>query len=97
MKTAELLKVINEGKNSYVEFKRDDVQADSVAKEMSALLNLEGGLILLGVEDDGSVTGYVEHLGMGVRNSIIRPMVEHNGKAPDLVEDGERFVVRLWE
>ena len=41
--------------------------------------------------------GYVEHLGMGVRNRIIRSMLEHNGKAPDLVEDGERFVVRLWK
>ena len=67
MKTAELLKVINEGENSHVEFKRDDGQADSIAKEMSALLNLEGGLILLGVEDDGSVTGLARNRGEAER------------------------------
>lgn len=67
MKTAELLKVINEGENSYVEFKRDDGQADSIAKEMSALLNLEGGLILLGIEDDGSVTGLARNRGEAER------------------------------
>ena len=41
--------------------------------------------------------GYVEHLGMGVRNRIIRSMITHNGKVPDLIEEGERFIVRLWK
>ncbi len=63
MNAAELIGIINEGENSYVEFKRDDGQANSLAKEMSALLNLEGGLILLGVEDDGSVSGLVRSRG----------------------------------
>ncbi len=63
MNAAELIGIINEGENSYVEFKRDDEQANSLAKEMSALLNLEGGLILLGVEDDGSVSGLVRSRG----------------------------------
>jgi ATP-dependent DNA helicase RecG len=40
-----------------VEFKRDDVHPDSLAKEIVALANLRGGTILLGVEDDGSVSG----------------------------------------
>ncbi len=49
--------VLKNGENSGVEFKRDDVRPESVAKEMAALLNLEGGHILLGVEDDGTVSG----------------------------------------
>lgn len=40
--------------------------------------------------------GYMEHLGMGVPRRIIRGMEEHNGTTPDLIEDGERFTVRLW-
>ena len=40
--------------------------------------------------------GYVEHMGMGVPRKIVRGMREHNGTDPDLVEDGERFVVRLF-
>jgi ATP-dependent DNA helicase RecG len=53
----ELAEILQNLENSGVEFKRDDVHADSVAKEIAALLNLEGGLILLGVEDDGTVNG----------------------------------------
>lgn len=40
--------------------------------------------------------GYLEHMGMGVPRKIVRGMHEHNGTEPDLVEDGERFIVRLW-
>ena len=61
MNQSELLELIAGGENSVVEFKRDDVcldmLADTLAREMSALLNFEGGYILLGVEDDGEITG----------------------------------------
>ena len=40
-----------------VEFKRDDIVPEKLAKEMGALLNLEGGHVLLGVEKDGTVSG----------------------------------------
>ena len=41
--------------------------------------------------------GYLEHMGMGVPRKIIRGMREHNGTEPDLVEEDERFTVRLWK
>ena len=41
--------------------------------------------------------GYVEHMGMGVPRKIIRGMREHNGTEPDLIEENERFTVRLWK
>ena len=41
--------------------------------------------------------GYLEHMGMGVPRKIVRGMREHNGTEPDLVEDDERFTVRLWK
>jgi ATP-dependent DNA helicase RecG len=53
----ELQELLRNGENSGVEFKRDDVHADSLAKEIAALANLEGGHILLGAEDDGSISG----------------------------------------
>ena len=53
----DLQALIRNGENSGVEFKRDDVHPDSLAKEIAALLNLEGGYILLGVDDDGKVSG----------------------------------------
>ena len=41
--------------------------------------------------------GYLEHMGMGVPRKIIRGMREHNGTEPNLVEQDERFTVRLWK
>ena len=41
--------------------------------------------------------GYLEHMGMGVPRKIIRGMREHNGTEPDLIEEEERFTVRLWK
>ncbi|MDE0461671.1 MAG: putative DNA binding domain-containing protein [Caldilineaceae bacterium] len=57
MNKTELLQLIANLENSRVEFKRDDCRPDELATEMSALLNLEGGVILLGVEDDGAISG----------------------------------------
>lgn len=53
----ELLQLIANRENSRVELKRDDCHPDELATEISALLNLEGGVILLGVEDDGAISG----------------------------------------
>ena len=57
MNRSDLAELIYHGENSGVEFKRDDVTPQKLAKEMAALLNLEGGHILLGVEQDRTVSG----------------------------------------
>lgn len=57
MLRSELLEIISNGESSGVEFKRDDIKPEKLAKEIVALANFEGGRILLGVEDDGSITG----------------------------------------
>jgi predicted HTH transcriptional regulator len=40
---------------------------------------------------------YLEHTGMGVPRKIIKGMLDHNGTQPDLFEEEERFIVRLWK
>lgn len=57
MTHTELLEIIRNGENSGVEFKRDDIQNHDLAKELVAFANLDGGIVLLGVEDDGSISG----------------------------------------
>ena len=57
MNRTELFDLIRNGENSTLEFKRDDIQNHALAKELVAFLNLEGGTVLLGVEDDGSISG----------------------------------------
>jgi len=53
----ELSDLLRKGEDSTFEFKRDDAQNHDLAKELVAFLNLQGGTLLLGVEDDGSITG----------------------------------------
>jgi ATP-dependent DNA helicase RecG len=53
----ELLEILRNGENSGVEFKRDDIQNHAFATELVAFSNLEGGMVLLGVEKDGSISG----------------------------------------
>ena len=57
MTRTELLEMIHNGENSGVEFKRDVLQNHDLAKELVAFANFQGGVVLLGVEDDGSVSG----------------------------------------
>lgn len=57
MLKAEILEIIANGENSGVELKRDDIRSEQLAREVVAMANLRGGMILLGVEDDGSISG----------------------------------------
>src|ERR1017187_6905419 len=57
----ELLEIITNGENSGVEFKRDVLENHALAKELVAFSNLSGGKVLLGVEDDGSISGITRH------------------------------------
>ena len=53
----ELLEIISNGESSEVEFKRDTLPNYDLAKELVSFSNLGGGMVLLGVEDDGSISG----------------------------------------
>ncbi len=57
MNRSQLLELLLNGENSGLEFKRDDIRPQRLAGEIVALLNLEGGHILLGVEDDTTASG----------------------------------------
>ena len=53
----EILEIIANGEHSGVDFKRDVLQNHQLAKELVAFSNLEGGMVLLGVDDDGTISG----------------------------------------
>jgi ATP-dependent DNA helicase RecG len=79
MTRTELLEIIKNGENSGVEFKRDVVENHALAKELVALANLRGGMVLLGVEDDGSISGLtrlnIEEWVMTACRDKIRPPI----------------------
>ncbi len=49
--------IILQGENSAVEFKAEQTRPESIAREMVAFANTGGGVILLGVTDDGRLEG----------------------------------------
>ena len=79
MLKAELLEIIANGENSGVEFKRDDIRPEQLAKEIAALVNFQGGRVILGVEDDGTISGvqrdHLEEWVMNVIQDRIHPMI----------------------
>ncbi len=75
----ELLEIITDGENSGVEFKRDVVENHALAKELVAFSNFSGGMVLLGVEDDGTIFGItrpdLEECVMTTCRDKIRPSI----------------------
>lgn len=57
MKKQEIHNLIASGENSSVEFKKDDIRPEQLAKEAVGFANLQGGVILLGVDDEGTIIG----------------------------------------
>lgn len=57
MNKSEILSLIEDGEGSLLEFKREEVHNDSLAKAIVAFSNTKGGNILIGVDDDGQVQG----------------------------------------
>jgi ATP-dependent DNA helicase RecG len=57
MTLKELKAQISLGKDSRHQFKRDVTNADSLAAEMAAFANSDGGVIFFGVADDGTLPG----------------------------------------
>jgi len=81
MTKTELLELIHNGENSGVDFKRDTIDNRALAKELVAFANLQGGRVLLGIEDDGSVVGItksrkeLEQFVMNTCRDKIRPEI----------------------
>lgn len=92
----ELQEIITNGENSGIEFKRDDIRPEQLAKEIVAMVNFQGGRVLLGVEDDGSVSGLqrsnTEEWVMHVIRDKIHPLILPYYETVQL-DDGKRIAV----
>src|SRR2546421_10146503 len=57
MTTKKLREIIELGESDTLEFKRKFSDFEKIAREMIALANTRGGLLLFGIDDDGSIVG----------------------------------------
>ncbi|MCI7443132.1 MAG: putative DNA binding domain-containing protein [Clostridium sp.] len=76
MTSKDVLDIIQSGENFYIEFKEEKVKAKDLGEEIVAFANSEGGTILIGVSDDGNITGItdkkIEETIMNIcRNNIV--------------------------
>ena len=72
--------LIRQGENTSIEFKRGDVRTENLAKELIAFSNSSGGVVLLGIADNGEIQGlknprnYEEWISNLTRNNVISPI-----------------------
>jgi ATP-dependent DNA helicase RecG len=75
-----LEEILKNGENSHIEFKETNVRPESIAKELVAFLNFEGGTLFIGISDNGEILGVneknFEEWTMNIcRNSIFPPII----------------------
>lgn len=83
--------IIANGESAKTEFKRDDreLRPPRLAREIVAFANVNGGMIVLGVDDDGSLSGVTRHnLQAWLMDTVIGRYVD-----PQLIPDYEEFLV----
>lgn len=100
MLRSELLQLLARPESSGLEFKRDDIDPEDLAEELVAFANLDGGIVLLGVEDDGTVSGLQrgdpEEWVMNVARDKIRPeLIPYFEIIPDVVDEHAVAVVQV--
>lgn len=60
MTADEIAQVVQDGETMYAEFKPGAARPESLATALISFLNTEGGVLWLGIEDDGTVSGVAD-------------------------------------
>jgi len=88
---------VREGEGTHLEFKRRASSPDQIVREMIAFANTSGGILLVGVNDDGELSGvkYPEEESLLIRKAILkcsRPHIIFNETVIPL--SGKKFVIQ---
>lgn len=94
MNLREILKMIEEGENQKVEFKRDI--RNEGTKDAVALLNTNGGILLFGVDDNGNIIGIEKKI--NTKDEIERKIIQAITPKPEFeilefIIDSKKLVV----
>ena len=94
----ELQRLTYEGEGHHLEFKRKASHPEKIVREMIAFANTDGGTILIGVDDNGSLSGvkYPDEELLSIREAL-----EKHVRQPLIYQDSlvtlseNRFILRL--
>ena len=85
----DLQRIIEAWEGSKMEFKRDGVRPEQLAREIASFANMSGGRTLLGVEHDGTISGVPRRNSQAwVMDTVIRQYV-----FPPIVPGYEEFAM----
>ena len=68
---AELLEKVYLGEDSTIELKRELPRTESLADEIAAFANARGGVILIGVDDEGEIVGIDRQMLDGIEKTVV--------------------------
>ena len=99
MSSGYIEELIRQGENTSIEFKRGDVRTENLAKELIAFSNSGGGVVLLGIEDDGvqglgNDRNYEQWVSNLSRNNIIPPI---NVDYTERVLEGKKMALSKFQ
>jgi predicted HTH transcriptional regulator len=82
LKISDLINLISRGESTFLEFKRKVSSPEKIAREMCAFANSQGGILLIGVDDDGTITGVNNHYEEGylleiAANKLCKPAISY--------------------
>lgn len=98
MEASELIEIINRGEDSAHQFKSNITNPESIAAEMVAFSNTKGGMLIIGVDDNGSLIG-VPDGEVGRINQLLANTATNSVKNPinpfteNIVVEGKRIIV----
>lgn len=93
----DLKHLVRAGEGLHLEFKRRASSPDQIVREMIAFANTAGGIVLVGVNDDGELSGvkYPEEESLVIRKALkkhCRPYLPYNEIVIPL--SGKKFVIQ---
>jgi predicted HTH transcriptional regulator len=92
----ELRRLALEGEGLQLEFKRRATHPEKVVREMIAFANTNGGTLLVGIDDDGSIPGikYPDEESMGIEDmlQLCKPKLVYHALIVAIADD--RYVIR---
>lgn len=93
----QLKKIVSAGEGTHLEFKRRASSPDQIVREMIAFANTSGGILLVGVNDDGELSGvkYPEEESLLIRKAIVKYTRPHIIFTETVIPlSGKKFVIQ---